>query len=295
MTAGDGAAERSTLDDAQRQLSQLPGLFFSSEAAVSHLKIDLRAARELLTEMERHERSVRVCRDGWVLTRDHGQGPRCPELAAYLSDMMNHLDVGYYLSYAAAARRYGASHHGVMRQHVNVEAESLVGLELREADGPDDLAVAFHRIEPQHGRPASEMSVSCLPSTGEGRPRSEQRTIRVGTTETVLLDMVERTDRCGGIQHVATIASKMLYWRLLDPVLLAEASDLYEPVVARRTGSMLQRIRRFRDRFSLRPLQRQVRSRSMQPTVELHGGKPDTSRTSDRWGVTCKTPLDPDR
>lgn len=285
----------SALEDVAQKLRKLPGMLFCSEQAAELLGIHLPAARELLAEMECDERAVRVCRDGWVLTCDYGQGPRCPELVAYLHDMMQHLGAGYYLSYAAAARRHGASHHGVMRQHVNVETADLGELELRSADGPADLAVSFHRIDPLHGRPTTTHSHDLrLSDMAERHVHSEYRDVQLATIETALLDMVERPDRSGGMHNVATLAQAMLFWRLLDPVLLAEASDRYESTVARRTGSMLQQLRGLQHRCSLRPLWRHVRSRSMQPALELHSGKPDASRKPDRWGVTCKLPLDPD-
>ena len=285
----------SALEDAARKLRQLPGMFFSSGQAAELLGLDLPAAQELLAEMERGERAVRVCCDGWVLTCDYGQGPRCPELVAYLHDMMQHLGVGYYLSYAAAARRHGASHHGVMRQHVNVESTDVGVLELRTADGPADLAVSFHRIDPLHGRPTTTHPHDLrLSDMAEGHSQSEFREVRLATIETALLDMVERPDRSGGMNNVATLSQAMLFWRLLDPELLAEASDRYEPTVARRTGSMLQQIRGLQHRINLRPLWRRVRSRSMRPPVEMHSAEPDWRKKPDRWGVTYEYRLDPD-
>ena len=279
------------------KLAQIPGTFFSTEAAAQQLGVDIGIARELLTGMQRSDRSVRVCRDGWVLTLRHREDPVPPILGAYVHDMMRYLGVGYYISYPAAAELRGAAHHGVLLQRTNVETHDIDALELRDAIGPADLGVAFHQIDPQHGRAATLMDRSCWCPTGDGRGVTETRTIRVATIETALLDMVERSDRCGGMDHAATIAVKALFWRRLDPVLLADASDRYALQVARRAGSMLQQIRGFQHRFNLRPLLRRVRSRPVGlggPPVEMYSREIDTSRKADRWGVTYRRRLDPD-
>ena len=279
-----------TLTDAERKLGELDGTFFSSAEAADRLGLTVSDTRALLTAMEHQEQALRVCRDGWVLAW-HLRGERsAPELAGYLHDMMQHLGVGYYLSYAAGAKVRRASHHGVMRARVNVETDDIESLELREADGPRDMAVSFHQIDPRHGRPVSLAQRLCSFPTKDG-----PATIRVGTLETVILDMVERPDRGSSMDHIATIALKALFWKRLDPVLLAEASDLYAPHVARRTGSMLQQIRGIQHRINLRPLLRHVRRRPMQPPVELDSAQPDTTRKADRWGVTRTRKLDPDR
>ena len=283
-----------TLGAAEQTLSHIDRTFFSTDEAAGLLGIAHGEAAELLGNLECQGVSARVCRDGWVLTWRWRGERRLPVLTAYLDDMMRHLGVGYYLSYAAAARERGASHHGVMRHRVNVETDDMDSLALRTADGPADLAVSFHPIDPCHGRPVSSLRVLYLPGTGGSPAGSQRRTLRVATAETVLLDMVEHPQRCGGMDHAATIACKMLFWSLLHPALLAEASDLYEPQVARRTGSMLQHISGIRHRIPLRPLLRRVRGRPAIGPVEMHGAGPDTSRKPDRWGVTYAHPLDPD-
>ena len=282
------------LEAAEQTLSRIDRTFFSTGEAADRLGIAHGEAAELLGRLECRGVSARVCRDGWVLTwRCRGE-LRLPVLTAYLDDMMGHLGVGYYLSYAAAARERGASHHGVMRHRVNVETDDLGSLALRTADGPADLAVSFHPIDPCHGRPVSSLRVLCLPGAGDGPARSRRRTLRVATAETVLLDMVERPQRCGGMDHAATIACKMLFWGLLHPALLAEASDLYEPQVARRTGSMLQHVSGIRHRVPLRHLLRRVRRRPATGPVEMHSAGADSARKPDRWGVTYAHPLHPD-
>lgn len=281
-------------DEAERRFGGVERTFFSLGEAADRLGVAKSEARELLAGMEGASQAALVCRDGWVLMWHQGHERQMPELAAYLDDMMRYLGVGYYLSYAAAADRRGASHHGVMRQRVNVETDDLVGLELMAADGPADLAVSFHRIEPSHGRPACPVQVLCLPPAKGGPARSQRRTLRTATTETALLDMVEHPHRCGGMDHVATIARKMLFWDLLHPALLAEASDRYEPQVALRTGSMLQQLRGVQHRIPLGPLMRKVRSRPIGHPVEMHSAEPTTSLKPDRWGVAYVRPLEPD-
>ena len=271
--------------------------FFSTDAAADQLGVNVGLARVLLRGMQRNGRAVRVCRDGWVITWNYRRDERdAPLLTAYVDDMMKLLGVGYYLSYAAAAKMRGAAHHGVMRMRVNVEtdADAMDALELRQADGPVDLAVSFHRIDPQHGRPVAIMGRLCRPPTRNGSTGAERRIVRVATMETILLDMMERPDRCGGLNHIATIAVKMLFWRHLHPRLLAEAAEQYEPRVAQRTGSMLQQIRGIQHRINLRPLMHHVRSRENRCPVNMHTGEIDTSRKADRWGVTHERRLDPD-
>lgn len=287
-----------SFDDAERRLGQLPRTFFSCAAAAEQLGISVDEARRLLTKMKSERMALRVCREGWLLTWRYrpDEQREAPVLAAYLDDMMRHLGVGYYLSYAAAARMRGASHHGVMRKRVNVETDDLDALELRQADGPVDLAISFHRIDPQHARPVTTVQTECsiLLRTGSERTDSGRRVVRVATIETALLDMMEHPDRVVGVDHAATIAVKALFWGLLDPEMLAEASDLYPPLAGRRAGSMLQQLRGFQHRLNLRPLHRRVRARGIGPPIEMRSGKIDTTRKPDRWGVTYAGKLDPD-
>ena len=284
-----------SLDEAMGRLRCAGATFVTSAQAAERFAVARFTAECLLAELEDASRVVRVCDGGWVPTLQRGHERRVPVLAEYLHDMMTHLGVGYYLSYAAAAERRGASHHGVMRQRILVETDEVCRLGLREADGPADLAVSFHQIDPEHGRPASLLRVLCLPWPADGAPvRSERRTLRAATAETALLDMVERPDRCGGMDHVATIARKMLFWRLLHPVEFAAVSDRYEASVARRAGSMLQRLRDPQHRLRLGPLRQRVRRRPLDAPVALRDTTPDHGRKQDRWGVTCGTPLDPD-
>lgn len=283
------------LDDAEQELGQLSRAFFSSEAAAECLGVGVGFARVVLAGMQRSGRSVRVCRDGWVLTLRRRADPQPPFLTAYLHDMMENLDVGYYISYPAAAQIHGSSHHGVLRQRVNVETDDMESLQLREADGPADLGVRFHQIDPDHGRAVTLLDRQDWCPVGDGRGEYETCTVRVDTIETALFDMVERPDRGGGGDHAATIARKALYKGLLDPVLLADASEPYETEVGRRVGSMLQQVRGFGHRINLRPLLRRVRSRPIGPPVEMFSGETDWDRRADRWGVTYRRKLDPDR
>ena len=281
--------------DAEQKLTQSGSTFFSSEDAAERLGISVVDSCSLLADMEAASLTLRVCRDGWVVTwRYRGEERDAPTLDAYLNDMMKHLEVEYYLSYAAAAHMRGASHHGVMRQRVNVETDDISVLELRHADGPADLAVSFHQIDPLHGRPVTTVGTLCLPPARNGHTKFQRRIVRVGTVETVLLDMMESPERCGGVNHVATIALKMLTWRLLHPKLLADASDRYALQVVQRTGSMLQQIRGIQHRIDLRPLMRHVRSRGIRHSVGMHSGNDDSLSKADRWGVVHEQPLDPD-
>ncbi len=287
------------LDDAEHKLEQLPRTFFSSAAAAKQLWVGVDDARRVLTELERQGRALRVCREGWVLTWRYrpDEERQAPVLDAYLDDMMRRLGVGYYMSYAAAAQMRGASHHGVMRKRVQIEISddmAMDALELRHADGPVDLAVSFHRIDPQHGRPVTIIQRPVSRPGGGERARSARCIVRVATMETALLDMMERPDRCGGTDHIATISVKALFWRLLDPKALAEASERYAPETARRTGSMLEQLRGIQHRINLRPLYRSVRSRGIGSPVEIRTGESDITRRADRWGVTYGVKLNPD-
>ena len=282
------------LDEADRLLGALPGAFFSSETAARHLGIGLDEARELLAMSERWGRALRVCRDGWVLTLRQWDELVPPPLIAYLDDMMRHLDVGYYLSYAAAAQMHGVPPKAGIRQRAFVETGDLVPLELREADGAADRAVAFHRIDPRHGRPSTLLDADIRVPTGGGQGRSETCTVRVATIETAILDMVEHPDRDVHIDHIATVMCAALFNKLIDAKRLAAASELYEPHVARRTGSMLRQLRGIQHLINLRPLWRSVRSRHIGPPIEAFSGNVDMDRKPDRWGITYARRLDPD-
>lgn len=282
------------LDEADCKLGQLPGAFFSTELAANCLSVGLDEARELLAMSERWGRALRVCRDGWTLTLRQWDELVPPPLIAYLDDMMRHLDVGYYLSYAAAAQMHGVPPKAGIRQRAFVETGDLGPLELREADGPADRVVAFHRIDAHHGRPSTLLDMDIRVPTGGGQSRSETCTVRVATIETAILDMVEHPDRDVHIDHIATVICAALFGKLIDAKRLAAASELYEPHVARRTGSMLQQLRGIQHLINLRPLWHSVRSRHIGPPIEIFSGRIDMTRKADRWGITHSRRLDPD-
>ena len=297
MTGGHfsrSAASPAAVSETVHRLASGSATFFAVSDAAARLGVSDAEAGCVLAGLEASGEAARVCRDGWVLTWQRSDGLRMPTLDAYLHDMMRHLGVGYYVSYPKAAAWRGATHHGVMRTRVNVETSDLGHLELAEADGPADLAVSFHPIPPGHGRPVAPMRRLCLPPAEHGSARWVRRTVIVATMETALLDMVERPERCSGMDHAATIAVNMLTRKLLHPGLLAEASDLYEPHVGRRTGSMLAHIKPFWYRFRLGPLRRRVSVRPWQGPVEIQAAAPDTVRRPDRWGVTYRRRLEPD-
>ncbi|WP_419933249.1 type IV toxin-antitoxin system AbiEi family antitoxin [Candidatus Poriferisodalis sp.] len=287
------------LDDAEQELAELPKTFFSTEAAAERLGMGVDQARRLLTEMETESLTLRVCRDGWVMTWGyHGRERTAPTLVAYLDDMMRHLKVGYYVSYAAAAEMQGAAPCQVSGNRVNVGVDgdmAMDALELHPIYGPRDAATRFHPVDPEHDRPVAIMGRLCEPTTaGGGVPRTEQRIVRVAAAETILLDIMESPERCDGFHHVVEIALEMLCERLLRPKTLAAAASSYPPHVPQRTGSILQQLRG-RDRWiSLRPLWRHVRSIRARHAVAMHDGYPEWSGIPDRWGVVYSSQLDPD-
>lgn len=284
-----------TLDDAEQRLSRTTRTFFSSATAAQQLGVGVDDARRLLARMEARSLTLRVCRDGWVVTWCFDSDEReAPALVAYLDDMMKHLGTGYYLSYAAAADYRSPFHHESARQRVNVATRDLGALELRHVDGPSDAASRFHQVDPRHRRPVASIGTFCLPPASKGRAAEfERRIVHVATAETILLDMVEHPERCGGMDRVATIALHMLFERQLHPTLLAEASDRYTVQVAQRAGSMLQILRGFPHRINLQPLWRRVRRRTIGRPVEMHNGSVDCVGDADRWGVTYSRRLEP--
>lgn len=267
-----------TLDDAEKGLAELPGTFFSTDAAAERLGMRADDARSLLAEMESRSLARRVCRDGWVLTWSGGEARCAPTLVAYLDDMMRYLGVAYYVSYEAAAQFRGVADRWASRNRVNIEVDddwAMDALQLRPAYGPHDSVVRCHRIDPGHGRPVAMMARMCWPTGDDScAARPERRQVRVATAETTLLDMVESPERSGGLPGIAAIARRMLWEHSLHPRLLAEAAARYEPQVAARTGSLLQQLRGYRRWISLWPLMRQVRS----------------TRTRPRWRCTTTTP-----
>lgn len=268
--------------------------FLNPDTAAAKLGGGRAAAGQMLREMQRTACIQPVCSDGWVPLRNHPHGPRVPHLHSWIDDMMRHLDVGYYISYTAAAEIRGASHHMVLCQHVNVERSDFAGLGLHNTDGPADLSVAYHRIGPAHGRPVSTVRQLGLTLRGDLPSTRHRFDLRVATVETSLLDMVEHPERSGGMDNVATLAWKMIYWRLLDAKALADASDRYPAQVARRTGSLLDRVGSLWRRSRLGPLLRHARQRQLPAPVDLRTGQTESARGADRWGVTTARPLDPD-
>lgn len=243
---------------------------------------------------------ARVCRGGWVAIDDHTKaaGRPLPDLRAYIDAMMGHLGHDYYIGFNAAAAAHGAAH----RRYTNTVVATTSRTTHRSVNG---------------GRPApGSMTLTCL-SRRDPLARSTVRRrmpeaffapgtfVTYSTAEVTLLDMVQRPDLAGGLDHVATVAADLVYLETLAAERLAAAAAAYPQTVRQRCGHILDAVTAeigFGAGFDTGPLHAAVaHPAAITPLMPGVGrffpavyDETAPLRVDGRWQVRINTLLDPD-
>ena len=288
--------------EAREQIIASGSLFASSEQLCTMLGVTLAQLPAALRRAVARGDFAKVCRGGWIARDDTTKaiGRRLPDLRAYIDDMMGHLGHDYYVGFIAAAAAHGAAH----RRFTNTVVVTSARTAHRRLDTGQrppvngSMTVAYlHSKDPLHrGVHRRRMPESrYLPGTF----------VNYSPAEVTLLDMVQRPDRSGGLDHVATCAGDLVFAGALDPAALAEAALAYPQTVRQRCGHILDTAVAevgFGTSFDTGPL----RGAIPQPAA-ITPLMPDTDRffphaydetaalaVDSRWQVRVNALLDPD-
>ena len=186
--------------EAREHLIAAGELFASSERLTGLLGVTAAQLPAALRRSVARGDFVRVCRGGWVVRDDRtrASGRRLPDLRAYIDAMMRHLGHLYYVGFNAAAAVHGAAH----RRFTNtvVATSSRTTHRSLAAGLPPDgsMAVTYlHSRQPhRRGFTRRRMPESLYPAG---------TFVDYSTAEVTLLDMVQRPDLAGGLDHVCTV------------------------------------------------------------------------------------------
>ena len=243
---------------------------------------------------------VRVCRGGWIVRDDRtrASGRRLPDLRAYIDAMMRHLGHLYYVGFNAAAAMHGAAHRRFTNTVVATSSRTThrslaAGL---PPDGSMTVTYLHSRQPHRRGFTRRRMPESLYPAG---------TFVDYSTAEVTLLDMVQRPDLAGGLDHVCTVAGDLVLADALDAGRLAAAACGYPQTVRQRCGHILNtavEAAGFGASFDCGPLKETIPAAAaitpLMPDVERFF-PPDTDSPAalavdKTWQVRVNAPLDPD-
>ena len=286
--------------EARERLIAAGELFASSERLTGLLGVTAAQLPAALRRSVERGDFVRVCRGGWVVRDDRtrASGRRLPDLRSYIDAMMRHLGHLYYVGFNAAAAVHGAAHRRFTNTVVATSSRSTHrslagGLPL---DGSMTVTYLHSRHPHRRGFIRCRMPVS-LYAAGTY--------VDYSTAEVTLLDMVQRPDLAGGLDHVCTVAGDLVLADALDAERLAAAAGGYPQTVRQRCGHVLDaavEAAGFGASFDCGPLRDTIPPAAaitpLMPDVErfFPPGRdgPDTLTVDKGWQVRVNALLDPD-
>ncbi len=208
------ASSRAWLDDLAAQGRS----HFTTADAVRGLGASLPAAHAVLSRLKRAGRVASPYRGFYVVVPPQYRPLGCLPAELFIDQLMASLDVPYYVGLLSAAAYHGAAHQRPQRLQVVVAASRR--------------PVVCGRVEVDFvARKDMEATPTVVRNTAAG-------TLRLSTAEATALELVGYADRCGGLDHVATVLSEL--GEVMDAEALVAAAALCPVVWVQRLGWLLE-------------------------------------------------------
>ena len=226
------------------------------------------AVKKAIQRLARRGRVIKVKDYFYVIVPLEYQNAGGPPAAWFIHDLMDAMQLPYYVGILTAAAQYGASHQ--QPQEFQVVTDRSVR----------PLTVGRTRIRFFASQYAAEAAVASI--------KTPTGTMRVATPETTAVDLVRFAKAAGNLDNVATVLAELS--SLLDAKRLLAAVRLVGDVPnAKRLGYLLDHVRA---RRVCGPVHAWIERQSCQP-VPLQAGRPVAGAPEDRrWHVLVNEPVE---
>ncbi len=260
--------------------------FVRTERVAQLLGVRPARVSRCLTAARREGRIVSITKGMWAPVEERWRHLGAHPPAEYLDDLMGHLGHRHYVAYRSAAAVHGVSHHSFPAFQVAVDSycrdRMIGGVPLRFVRSARVGRVPVRRR--QYGRGAR---------------------VTVSSPEVTVLDLVERPQLGGGLDHVATTLGDMQAFGLLDAGELAAVSEMYPRAVVQRAGHILDYMSlelagMIERPLDLVPLERALAARGIRNVTLSCGHEAPPTRpvaaspTDRRWRVTVDYEIEHD-
>lgn len=242
---------------------------FTSNDAVAGLGPTPTASRMALSRLLKSGRIASPYRGFYVVVAPEHRRLGCSPPEHFLDQLMTWLGVPYYIALLSAAAHHGAAHQAPLRMQVMVPKARHP---IRSGEVGVDFIVR-----------ADLESTPVVTRTG---PRGY---LRIASAEATALELVGYDDRCGGLDHVATVLAELA--EVLQPDALATAAALCPVAWVQRLGWLLERV----DQPSLaEALVPEVARRATVQTRLLPSASGKGAPRDDRWRLIVNTEVEVD-
>ncbi len=162
---------------------------FTTDEATTALGASVTAARAALRRLKSRGEIAEPHRGFHVIVPPEYRKIGCLPGEQFIPQLMQHLDVFYYVALLSAAELYGAAHQKSQILQVMVAKN-------RRAITCGRVRVQFVARHDLAGTPTMERNTPC-------------GTVRIASAEATALEVVGYADRCGGLDNVATIIAEL--------------------------------------------------------------------------------------
>ncbi|MEO8198179.1 MAG: type IV toxin-antitoxin system AbiEi family antitoxin [Thermoanaerobaculia bacterium] len=187
----------------------------------------------------------------------------------FVPQLMERLSVPCYAGLLTAARYHGAAHQQPQQFQVIVPKNRL--------------AIHCGRVEVEF---VARHNAEVMPTETVNTPRGF---LRISSPEATAFDLVGYSERCGGLDNVATVLGELA--EKLEPERLAALGPLSPIPWAQRLGYLLDRVG---DPSRGEPLAIFVARHATETASLVAGGERDQSPRDERWKLRVNAVVEPD-
>ncbi len=165
--------------------------YFTFEQALQDLKVTTNSAKSALYRMKKEGKLVSPAKGLYVIVPPEHQSQGCIPAEELVPILMNSSHSDYYVSLLSAAAFYGASHQ--KSAHFQIITNTRIKHSL--AFGQVKLDIIYKKT--LANLPLRQFTVA----TGY---------LKVASPELVVYDLLHYPQRCGGLNHIATVLSELI-------------------------------------------------------------------------------------